>query len=213
MKTDELILQLAKSALPVTPLPSPFVRLLRWLALAAALAAVAVLAIGPRADLAVAVTRPTFVVSLLALVVATLSSAAAAFVLSVPGAGRSSLQRALAVAATLAWPLVWFLVLANAGAGRGRLFHAGCALEIAILSAVSGGALIAMLRRAAPLQPAWTGGIAATAAVTVASAATQVICPIDTAPHQLVGHILIASIVGSAGFLVGWPQLRRRTRI
>ena len=42
MKTDELILELAKSARPVTPLAPPSVRVWRWLGMAATLAAVAV---------------------------------------------------------------------------------------------------------------------------------------------------------------------------
>ncbi len=207
MKTDALILELAKSAGPVTPLPPPTVRLLRWIAMAAVIATAAVLAIGPRADLGAALTRPAFLASLLAMLIATVSGAAAALVMSVPGAERSPRQRVLPIAAAVAWVGTWLLMMVTSPAGQTRLFHAGCAIEIAVLSVVSGWALLTMTRRAAPLQPGWTAGIAAIAAVTVASAATQVICPVDDPAHQLVGHVLIAAAVGLAGFVVGRGRL------
>lgn len=211
MKTDELILQLATSARPVTPLPPPSVRMLRWLALATLFAAAAVMVIGARADLRAAVSRPAIIASLLSLLTATVSAAAAAFAMSVPGAERSPRQHLLPIAAAVAWLATWLVMLAQSPAGHARLFHAGCANEIAVLGVASGWALLVMLRRAAPLEPNWTAGIAAIAAVTVASAATQVMCPIDDPAHQLVGHVLIAALVGLAGFIVGrgrlaWPR-------
>lgn len=210
MKTDELILQLAKSAGPVTPLPPPSVRAWRWLATAMLLAAVAVIAIGPRADLGAAVRRPAFVASLLALIVATMSAAVVAMAMSVPGAEGSPRRRVLPIASIVAWAAAWLLMLATSPARHARLFHAGCAIEIAVLGAISGWALVAMLRRAAPLQPAWTAGIAAIAAVTIASAATQVICPIDDPAHQLIGHVLVAAVVGLTAFVVGRVRLAAR---
>lgn len=207
MKTDELILQLAKSAAPVRLLPPPFARTLRWLAMATMVGAVAVTAIGPRADLAAAVTRPAVLASLLALLIAAVSAAAAAMTMSVPGVERSPAQRAVPIAAIVAWAGTWLLMMATSPAGHARLFHAGCAIEIAVLGVACGWTLVAMLRRAAPLKPAWTAGIAAIAAVTVASAATQLICPIDDPAHQLVGHVLVAAVVGLTAFIVGRGRL------
>ena len=211
MKTDDLILQLARSVEPVTPLPAPSIRLLRWMALAAVVAAAAVFAIGPRRDLAAALARPAFAASLVALLLATVSSAAAALVLSVPGAERSALQRALPIVAAAAWPAAWLTaMLTNATPVAARIFHWACAIEIAVLGAASGWALFAMIRRAAPLRPAWTAGIASLAAITIASAATQVICPIDDPAHQLLGHVLVAAGVGCAGFIAGRRLVCRR---
>jgi hypothetical protein len=209
MTTDELILQLARSAAPVTPLRPSSARVRRWLAMATFGGVAAVLAIGPRADLGAAVLRPAFVASLLALLVAATSAAAAALALSVPGAERSSRWRLLPIAAIVAWAATWILVMATSPAGHARLFHAGCAIEIAVLGVATGWALVAMVRRAAPLQPAWTAALAAIAAVTVASAATQVICPIDDPVHQLVGHVLVAGVAGLAIFAVGRGRLAR----
>lgn len=210
MKTDELILHLAQSAVPVRPLAPPFVRALRWLLTAAMAAAAAVIALGPRTHLDTAVTQPAFVISLAALIVAAISAAVIAMAMSVPGAERSPRRRVLPIASMVAWAMTWLLVLATGPAGHARLFHAGCAIEIAALGLVSGWVLVAMLRRAAPLQPAWTAGIAAIAAVTAASAATQVICPIDDPAHQLVGHVLVAAFVGLSVFVIGRARLAAR---
>ena len=210
MKTEDLILQLAKSAAPVTPLAAPSIRLLRWMALAALVTAVAIVAIGPRHDLIAAAARPAFTASLVGLLVATVSAAAAALVLSVPGAERSPLQRALPVVAAAAWPAAWLAAMTtNAAPGGARLFHLACAVEIAALGAASGWVLFAMIHRAAPLRPGWTAGLASLAAITSASAATQVICPVDDPGHQLFGHVLVAAVVGLAGFLTGQRLLRR----
>jgi hypothetical protein len=211
VKTDELILELAKTAGPVTPLARPSIRLGRWAGMTTMVAALAVVAIGPRADLGAALARPAFMSSLLALLVAGVSAAASALTLSVPGAERSPRLRALPLAALVAWPMTWLVAMATGAADHARLVHAGCVIEIAVLAVVSGWTLLAMLRRAAPLQPAWTAAIAAIAAVTVASAATQVICPIDDPAHQLLSHVLIAAAVGLGGFLIGrgWLAGRR----
>jgi hypothetical protein len=211
VKIDDLIVQLARSAEPVTPLPAPSIRVAQWTASATALIVLAVLVIGTRADLSAAFTRPAFAASLAALLLATISSAAAAFVSSVPGAERSPLQRIVPIAAAVAWPAAWLtLIPANIDSNGTRVFHSGCAIEIAGLASVSGWALVAMLRRAAPLGPGWTAGMASLAAVTIASAATQVICPIDDRAHQLVGHVLVAAGVIVAASVIGRRLLASR---
>src|SRR5437868_5843273 len=103
MTTDELIVELARSAGPVTRLPAPSVRFVQWIALAMLVAIAAVMAIGPRVDLQEAAGRPAFVVSLLALLIATVSGGAVALISSVPGAERSPRLRVLPIAALMAW--------------------------------------------------------------------------------------------------------------
>ena len=173
------------------------------------IAAASVIAIGPRARLGAAITQPAFAVSLVALLMATVSAAAVALTMRVPGAERSPRRRAWPIAAVVVWVTSWLLMLAVSPAGHSRVFHTGWAIQIGVLGAISGWILLAMLRKAAPLQPRWTAGMAAMAAVTLASAATQVICPIDDPAHQLIGHVLIASAVGLAGFIVGQRRLSR----
>src|SRR5262245_30842140 len=128
MKIDELILQLARSAEPVTPLPAPSIRVAQWMAGATVCAGVVVAAVGARADLSAAFTRPAFAASLAALLLATIASAVAAFVSSVPGAERSPLPRIVSIAAAVAWPAAWLMLMpANIGPNGARIFHWACA--------------------------------------------------------------------------------------
>jgi hypothetical protein len=208
VKTKDLIVRLATSAKPVTPLATPVVRALRWSVVAAAVAALCVVLVGPRADIVLALGRGTYLTSLTALLIACFGGALAAFVLSVPGAERSPWQRAVPVIVAIVWPLVWLNVLLRSGSSGGRIFHVACALEITAIALVSGIFLVTMLRRAAPLRVVWTSVIAALASVTIGGAATQIMCPIDDPVHQLLGHVLIAAIVGLAGVLVTRSSIR-----
>ena len=207
MRTDELIVQLARAAGPVRPLPGPSVRLARWTAAAAAMTALGVIVIGPRADVLTAIYQPTFVALAVATLGTALLSAAGAFVLSVPGVERSPLQRAVPLVAGGVWALVLVVLLTTGGDPVQRIlalpFHWACLIEIAGLSVVPGWALFAMLRRAAPLRPAWSAAFATLAAVALAAVATQVICPVDDPAHQLVGHLLPVALLSLSGTIVG----------
>ena len=211
MKTEDLIVELARSARPVRPLPSPSRRLLRWTALTATLMVLAVFAIGPRADVTSAIAEAMFAGIALATIVTALLSAAGAFVLSVPGAERSRWQRALPLLAGGAWTFALAYSLALEGAAIERLLrwpvHVTCVIEIAGLGLVPGWVLFGMLRGAAPLQRAWTGALAALAAGAFAAAATQFLCPIDDQAHQLVGHVLPVAVLSIAGAVAGQRYL------
>lgn len=213
MRTEELIVTLARSAEPVTPLRPPLVRLATWMSLAFALSLAVVLLIGPRPDLAAALTRPAFDLSLLALVGAAGLGAASALILSVPGAERSLVQRIVPIVAVAAWPIVWQALAvapaAPAARATGKVIHWACVAEIGALSGVAGAVLLAMIRRAAPLRPAWTASLVMLSAVSLAAASTQIICPIDAPGHQLAGHVVPAIVFGSAGALLGRALLRR----
>ena len=216
MRTDELIVQLARSARPIRPLPPPRVRAMRWLAAALLVMFVALVVIGPRADLTLALSQPVFLGSLVALLLTLGSGASAAFALSVPGAQRSRVQRGLPLMTAAAWSAIWLVVLSTAGAPAGPAtapIHSGCAIQIAVCALASGWLLFAMLARAAPLRPLWTAAVASLASMATGAAVAQVLCPLDDPMHQLVGHVLIALVVAGAGLVVGRPALttwRRR---
>ncbi len=160
MRTDELIVQLARAAGPVRPLPGPSVRLAGWTAAAVPVTALGVIVIGPRGDVWTAIYQPTFVALAVATLGTALLSAAGAFVLSVPGVERSPLQRAVPLVAGGVWALVLVVLLTTGGDPVQRVlalpFHWACLIEIAGLSVVPGWVLFAMLRRAAPLQRVWS---------------------------------------------------------
>jgi hypothetical protein len=207
VRTDELIVQLARAAGPVRPLPRPSVRLARWTAAAVPMTALGVIVIGPRVDVVNAIYQPTFAGIAVATLGTALLSATGAFVLSVPGAERSPLQRVVPLVAGGVWTLGLVVLLTTGGDPVRRVlalpFHWACLIEIAGLSLVPGWALFAMLRRAAPLRRAWSAALATLAAVALGAVATQFICPIDDPAHQLVGHVLPVAFLSVSGAIVG----------
>jgi hypothetical protein len=208
MKTDELIVELARSAGPVRRLPSPSIRLMQWTAASAPLMILAVFLIGPRRDVAIVMSQPAFLGMAVVTIATALLSAASAFVLAIPGAERSPWQRALPLLAGAVWTLALVYLLIRGGAGLGPSpIHVACLIEIAGLSVVPGWALFAMLRRSAPLQRAWSGALAALAAATIAAAATQFICSVDDPAHQLVGHVLPVAVLAMLGAIAGQRYL------
>lgn len=211
MRTDDLIVQLAQAAGPVEVLAGPSMRLARWTAGAASIVALGVIVIGPRVDIAAAIRQPAFVSTWIATLLMALLSAASAFVLSVPGAERSPLQRALPLAAASVWAVVLIRLLVAGGDAVQRVpafpMHWACVIEIAGFGLVSGWILLGMLRRAAPLQPTWSAALATLAAVGVAAVGTQIICNIDDPAHQIVAHLLPVALFVVCGTLVGRRSL------
>jgi hypothetical protein len=207
VRTEELIVQLARAAGPVRPLPGPSVRLARWTAGVVTLVALAVFVIGPRAGVFTAIGQPAFMALAVVTLATALLSAASALVLSVPGAERSLIQRTMPLMAASVWAFMLIARLMDGGDPIRRLLalpvHWVCVIEIIGLGFVPGWALFAMLRRAAPLRLAWSAALATLAAVALGAAATQVICPIDDPAHQLVGHVLPVILLAISGALVG----------
>jgi hypothetical protein len=211
--TEALIVRLAGSAGPIQPLAPPMRRLWRWAAGAAVATVAGAAVIGVRADGA-AMSRETGFLVLAALTTATaLISAAAALVLSVPGAERSPAQRWAPIAAGSAWAALLTWSLLSGGSAVSRLlafpFHAGCVIQIIALAAVPAWALFAMLRRAAPLRCMWSAGLASLAALALAAAGTQFICPINDPAHLLVGHLVPVAGLALAGAVIGSRALAR----
>jgi hypothetical protein len=211
VKTDDLIVQLARSAVPVRRLARPSVRLAQWAAAAVALAALCVLVIGPRVDVWIAVHQPAFVALAIVTLLTALLAAASSFVMSVPGAERSPLQRIAPLAAGAIWSVFLVLMLMAGGDAFQRVLalpvHWACVIEIAGIGFVPGWALLAMLRRAAPLHLAWNAALATLAAVSLGVVATQFICPIDDPAHQLVGHLFPAAMLVVVGTFAGRRSL------
>jgi hypothetical protein len=149
----------------------------------------------------------TFVGTTAATLVTALLAAAAAFVLSVPGAERSPAQRIMPLAAGRLWAPMLAVGLTTGGDPVRRLlslpFHWLCLIEIAGLGLVPAWALFAMLRRAAPLRRSWSAALATLAAVALGAAATQFLCPIDDPAHLLVGHVPPVASLAIGGAIAG----------
>lgn len=215
MRTDELIVALARSAEPVDPLDKPSVRLARWLMVVLPLTALAVIVIGPRRDVLNALAQPGFFAIAMTTLATAILSAACALVLGVPGAERSVWQRLLPFLVAGVWALALLALLTIGGDAARRLaawpFHWACFLEIVGLGVAPAWMLFAMVRRAAPLRRAWSGALVVLAAVAVSAVAAQLICPIDDPAHQLVGHLAPVMAASISGALAGrrwldWEQ-------
>lgn len=212
MKTEDLIVELARASGPWTPLAPVRIRVVRWLAVSIGLCVVTVLAIGARPDLGARLADPAFLVPLALLLGAGLIAAAAAMTLSVPGAETTPSWRAVAMGLGVGWAIAIVLRLVAAADWWPRVAafpnHWACVVEITGLAIVCGWVLVGMLRRAAPLQPGWSAALAAIASAVLAAAATQIICPLDDAAHHFLSHVVPVAVVAAAGTIVGSRALR-----
>lgn len=213
MRTEELIVQLVGEATPVRRLERPSVRAIRWVAVMTATAAVAVFVMQPRQDLPAALQDSAYAARALSTAATAMLAAAMSLVLSVPGAERSRYQRALPFLALASWTLVLGAVLGREGNAVARLetfpVNPGCIYQIVALSAIPAASLLWMVRRAAPLSPGWNALLAGLAAAAFGAASTQLLCPVDDAAHQLVGHVVPAMTLAGAIAIVGRLLLHR----
>lgn len=216
MRTEDLIVKLAHEGGPWRPLAPVRVRTTRWLLLAAASSGLAILVIGARPDIFLSLQRLDYLSLAAVTVTAGILAASSAMRLSVPGAERTPLWRSLAVALAVCWALLLAVRLGIAGAAWPRLEalpnHWACVAEIVGLSIVSGGAFVVMLRRAAPLRPRWSIGLAALASAAISATAVQIICPIDDPAHHLLSHVTPVVLVIAFGVLGGRTVLGRANR-
>lgn len=217
MRADDLIVELARKASPVTPLASPSVRFARWAVVMSGLAAVGVFLWGPRADLAAALRQPAYASRLIITLLTALLAGAAAFVLSVPGAERSRAQRMLPFVAVSAWAVLLAVLLVGGGDPVARVMafpvNWPCGFKILSFSLIPAVVLFTLLRRAAPLQLVWSAALAALTASALGAVATQFICPVDDPAHQLVGHVAPVVVLAMTGTALGYRSLdwfRRR---
>ena len=216
MRTDELIVALARAADPVRPIARPSLRLVQWTAATVPVTAAAAVVIGLRPDISSAITQPAFIGIAAATLTTALISGASALVLSIPGAERSIVQRALPLLMGGLWALALVVLLTGGGSPVQRLLlwpiHWLCILEITGLAIVPAVLLFTMVRRAAPLRRSWSGALATLAAVAIAAAATQFLCPVDDPAHHLVGHLLPVAVLSMLGALAGHRYLNWLTR-
>ncbi len=193
-RTEHLIVALVADGAKVQPLPRVQVRLARWLGASAAITAAGTWMIGVRPDLSTAIRDAGFAGDA-ALTTATAGlAAAAAFTLSIPGHERSRSQRA--------WPLVtagaWMAALAWRFAAAGGTWpelaaepwHLACGLRMLVLGAIPAALAFVMIRRAAPLEPRWTAALASLAALALGAVGAQLDCPLGSAAHLLVAHVV-----------------------
>ncbi len=84
---------------------------------------------------------------------------------------------------------------------------------ILALSVVPASSLSLMVRRGAPLDLGWTGGLTSLAALSLGAFGVQAVCPIPQPAHLLMAHVLPVIVMAVTGAAVSLIASRRRTRV
>jgi hypothetical protein len=211
MATSDVIAELVRDLRPVRPLPVPRVRVAQWVAVAAARAAAVVVGLGVRPDLSTAAVTVAFQAHVVFLMAAAAGSAAAALSLAVPGERQPRWLRATPIAATLAWG-GWLAaeLMTHAAAGGGVWPISpgwGCVAKAFAVAIVPGGALAAMVVRAAPLDWRAPVALAALAGTAVGALGVEVTCPLDNPMHLLLWHAAPVLVTVLAAMSVCWAVM------
>jgi len=204
MDNDELIKRLAADLQPVRPLRPPWARSVLWMAIALPYVAAVAWNKLMMVDPAQVGADARFMIEQAATLATALTAAIAAFRSVIPGFDRRILLLPLA-------PLgVW---LASVGQGCVqdwlRLGAEGlsirpdwdCLPMAAIIGIVPGAAIVAMLRKGAPLRPRLTLALAALAVASVANFGLQFAHVRDASIMVLAWHLGAAAVLSALG---GW---------
>lgn len=216
MRTEDLVKTLAVNAEPVTPLPSPHARMLIWLSISVTYAALVVLLVGPRPDLAERVMDVRFVVEVTAAFMVSMLAAAAAFCAECPG--RPLWERFVPVPALAVWLATlgdgcWRAWIEEGPSGLAIAPDLLCFPSIVLIGFVPAIVILAMIRRGAPIAPISTTALAMLAAGALGAAALRLFHTQDASIMVLVwqfGSVTILALLGGlAGrHLLHWAHVR-----
>jgi hypothetical protein len=207
MRTDQNVIDLlAADTVPVRVLPSPLIRLVRWLGVSLPFVAMMVVIMSIRPDLAEKFGEGRYVLEQGAALVTAVLAGFAAFCVGVPGRSRWVLLLPLLSLA------VW---LGSLGDGCLAVWlHAGsdgltvqpdweCLPAIAMTGAVPAIAMAIMLRRGAPLAPRTGVLLGALAAAALGNVGLRLYHPQDVSLMVLVWQfgsvVLLSALCGSFG--------------
>lgn len=207
MSHEDLIVTLASHATPVRPLPSPRVRMARWVLCALVAAGIAIAWRGLRENWAAAFADPTFIVTNLLIFTVAVLSAWLALTLAVPGALQSLHARWMPIAGLGAWGAILIQQVATTGNIASALMTehvvAGCMFKTYGIAVGPALVIILLAQRAAPLDWRWTSGLAALSALAFGVLGTELICPITGAAHLFNWHFAPVVLMTFAAFIAG----------
>jgi len=210
MTADDLISELVRDLEPVTPLPPPGTRALRWTLAAVVTGGLVIGVFGVRPDIVLASATIPFQAHMSLLALAALTAALAALTLAVPGEDLSQWRRALPVLAAMTWG-VW--VAAELGlavaAGAATALHIDrgwhCITLAMAVGAVPAALLFWMVSRGAVLDGRKAAMFAGLAAAGVGALGVEIICPKIAPMHLFVWHVapvlawtVIAAVAGAS---------------
>ncbi len=215
LDTDRLIQRLADNATPVRPLPRPWRRTMTWIGLAIPYIALVVYVVSPRSDLAAKTFDSHFVVEQLAALATGVSAALAAFATVIPGYSRKFILAPLFPLAVWLGSLGhgcvqdWIRIGPDGLSLRSDWF---CFPSIVLVGALPAIAMVAMLRRGAPLAPHLTTALGALAAAGLGNFGLRLFHPQDASLMVLVwqfGSVFVLSaLAGWAGrYVLSWRSL------
>jgi len=212
-QTDALIKTLSHDLKAVKPLPSPWIRTLRWIGILSPYCAIAVLLLHFVGKLPTPLMDTQFIFEQGFAILTGITAAMAAFASTIPGRGRSY----------LAWPLLpmlgWLATLGqacfrNTSGGISLQHNLLCLPFIVILGTPPAVILWMMLRRGAPLTPSWTAALGALAAAGFGNFCVRLVHAEDVSLMLIVWHlggILIFTAAASAfgGRLLNWRLIKK----
>ena len=205
MRTEDLIADLAERATPVRPLPSPSVRALAWLGLAAACGVAGVTFFGARSDVMVRLTQLDYLgLASLALLMSVFA-VVMALVLAIPGAERTPVLRLSTLGILGVWAVTMVCAVVRSGSGLPVSTDPHwpmCFMRVLLVGALPALVLFVMARRGIPIRLGWTGGMAALAAASVGALAVQIACPLDDPGHGFLGHFVPVMLMAGIGVAV-----------
>lgn len=206
MDTNELIDALARDLKPVRPLLSPFTRALLFSAVAAALVALVVIALGgPRTAWGPDAIRDTELMSLAGLI-----SAAAAFRLAVPDVRARKRDIALLGLAVMVWAAYCMQALMAPDVHlQAEPAAPDCLAGLAALSVLPLSLGLWMVWRACPVWRGLAGAAAWLSAASFAAAGMRFLCANDSLGHLLLWHFMPVLALGAIGAVAGRFLFRR----
>jgi len=220
VNTDQLIDTLVADVKPVRRLLDPMQRAALWVAVALVCVSLGLLHFGVRRDIATAWYQVTFVLRLVLLASTMWLSVIAAFRLAVPGRDTRAWSRW--------WPIIGLAALVALAAGEvvtGMLFgDAGspfrawtCVRKVAFTGTVPAILAVALIQRAAAVEPKWTALLGVLAAGAAGALTSELACPIRAPMHIMLWHVLPVALSAGIGAMVGslllaWARDKRRGR-
>lgn len=209
---DRLLRELGADLTPVRRLRAPGLRALGWFSVVLAIAAVLAMVADGAATLARLAAVPDLWLSALGSASTAVLAGWAAFELSTPGSRRRWALLpvppfvlwlgASGLGCLRVWPAPGTGPMAHGESGECLMFIVGLSLPLAILITI-------MLRRAWPLHPALTAGVAGLACAAAAATLLNFVHPFDAAATDLALHALGVAIVVAATALWGRRPLTR----
>lgn len=206
-ETRRLIEQLAARAAPVKRLPSPLLRTIVWLLLAATVAGIIIASLGLRLDFAQAANSPGAVIEWSGSVLTGALAAYAAFRVSVPGHSPSwawlPLPAALLWMTGLCVGCLQDLKQLGMHAFAFQNHSAECAWAITFTSLPIGLVMLLMVRHAGVVRPGPTALLTALGASAVSAAVVSLIHEGETALMGLLWHGGAVAVLTTVSWLFG----------